>query len=1122
MSALIEIYNRVSGTVIELNEKISKAENKIAKLSTASSEDAATRIAKLEELIKEIDDRLMQIKELQMIAEKNLTSKNVLTIEAPPGYRVNINRLRNWAMLIDPQYPDSPYAQRVYIVSKCDEKFLEGKKIEFTDRIAELNGVAKDGKSSEIEALKKEIALYREQLKQYAMSSEVADFARAALAENKKYWYDVSPKSFADAKNMADVISPGAYALPFSFADEQKEWLASIMGRLYDKHAGRILVPLEISNKKEYVLNVTCVPSKRKELDRGIQNLILATINGNPANTRKVYVLDAVRYNSSSLGNLRPLENTFGMEIIPRNPEQLEDTLESLVASFTDIDEKIELFDSVNEYNAKADKDKIIPCSTVVVYGWPHSFEGKSKELMQKIMTNYERYGVSLVVVDYKLNDKDERKGNLPEYALQNAVQIKMTAKGSMVAFEDGAEHSFTWYSFNDTLSESFIKSVEKIKKPDNTIDNTFAVEKKQFKDKSYREIELVYGVDAKRKQHKLTFENENFATYIVGASRSGKSTLLHTLITGLITDYHPDNVELWLADFKQLEFKKYIDNKPPHIKYILLDESPELIYDLIDKLTEKMLERQRLFAELEIDRINQVNKKLDKLKEPLPVIFVILDEFSIMSQAIEENEKYRIRLQNLLAKGAAMGFKFIFSSQTFTMGVRGLTETAKAQIQQRIAMKADPEEITATLDLSSNSKTEQVRNWMDALPPQYALTKHRVKGKNGELVQKVDRVHVMYIPDYNKRDEVIDAINADLKEAEDFSLEDVKQYKRKERVIVDGNSYESFAGHVAQLKDWAETAPYHSELTGDEVFMNVGTPRRMDNMIPIIIEPETRENVLFISDSAEIACSAAIIKSMAESFRAQGGNVHIWAYGRNRIYRIYKDVWSEYNPAVDMDAICDEIRSLKKKIDAQIDGKDLIIFIGMDRVCSDFEIAVPGKNGGSGIDHSATDAMMSSAAWIETDPDEPDLFTFLNEAEATGLIYQPPETEQEPEKPAETAEPAEDKESGAYDAGDDFREILMQGSRFGYHVVAVASSVADFGQSRAKIELFRHRMSFQIPKDDSWELFGSSLAAELPAHICRYSNMMTSFSFRPYLHKEFEWEGWTVDEQGNAVNRFS
>ena len=159
-------------------------------------------------------------------------------------------------------------------------------------------------------------------------------------------------------------------------------------------------------------------------------------------------------------------------------------------------------------------------------------------------------------------------------------------------------------------------------------------------------------------------------------------------------------------------EFAQYINPLPPHVKYILLDESQELVYDLIDKLTDKMMERQRFFmTHKEMKKVENVPKEIY-----MPVIFVLFDEFSIMSQAVAESETYKLKLQNLLAKGRALGIKFLFSSQTFTKGVAGLTATAKDQIQSRIAMKNSKDEISETLQLSSSLKTEQVRNWLGCL----------------------------------------------------------------------------------------------------------------------------------------------------------------------------------------------------------------------------------------------------------------------------------------------------------------------------------------------------------------------------------------------------------------------
>ena len=81
------------------------------------------------------------------------------------------------------------------------------------------------------------------------------------------------------------------------------------------------------------------------------------------------------------------------------------------------------------------------------------------------------------------------------------------------------------------------------------------------------------------------------------------------------------------------------------------------------------------------------------------------------------DGKDYTIKLENLLAKGRALGLKFIFASQTYTTGITGLTETACKQIQMRFAMKNTPNEIKQTLTLSSDEITPEISMWMSSLP---------------------------------------------------------------------------------------------------------------------------------------------------------------------------------------------------------------------------------------------------------------------------------------------------------------------------------------------------------------------------------------------------------------------
>lgn len=1167
MSTLTEAYERVSGRVSKLDEKLKRTEDEIARLSMSFMGDTSGRIEKLTEQLEKIDEYLLKIKGFQALAQKNMDSQNVLTIEAPPGYRVNLNRLRNWAMMIDPTSANDPYAQRVYVVAKCDQRFLEQKREEFKERIAMLKADQAVGTSYEIEELKKQLAEIRAELKEYAAGPEMTEFAKQVVAANSAYWYQAAPAAFQNPQSAPAAAAPGALAAPLKFEPEQRQWLKAVMGEFYDEKGGRVLLPAEIKGQPEYVMAVACAPARRKQLDKALQNLILAAIHENPAGMRKVYVLDGVRFNSSCLGSLRQLEGTFALEQIPRNPDQLTAALEQIVSSFSDIDELLELHDSVAEYNDSVAQDKRLPMSTIVIIGWPGAFEGRERELLQRILTNYERYGVSLITVTYQSANQKDAAGlnSMPEYAAQNAIHIQMLQRGTTITFPGGAPQHFAWYLFQGTLPEGYAESLLKHKKEKNEIGSEYI---KRYPltlippyVRAYKKIELPFGIDGKDRAHFVSFENENFATYLVGASRSGKSTLLHTLIAGLIRNYHPDNVELWLADFKQLEFKRYINHLPPHVKYVLLDESTELVYDLIDRLTAEMMERQKLFSRLGKQRIDQIDPTT--LDKPLPVIFVILDEFSIMSQSIAESPVYKLRLQNILAKGAALGIKFLFSSQTFTTGVAGLTSTARAQIQQRIAMKGSKEEISETLELSANLKTEQVRNWMDALPPHYALVKFRT---GADTLPQVKRFLVMYFKDYGPRDDMIDSVRASMHGSDVYKPSDITSYCDKHPVLVDGNSFDAFdtrgfRAHMDALKVAAGR-----DLSGDEMFVTFGTPRLMVKYKTAALSTETRENVLLIARAAEQACAASILLSAIKSYRAQGGEVQVWAYGKNRLYRTFRQLFAGAGVKLveDIDAVCDAIRELKDLLARRVSGNALIVLVGMDRICMDFEYtdtgSAPPPGGGKPTIAEIREEFVRKGAVVSTDEEErtrqcalawlgrkdqlreeakaagksrAEISAYLSEEKAKfweEYLARPEQAEappaEEPEQSAEELDPAapqqEPAPSGAYNAQEDLVYILRQGSRLGYHFMLQLGNFSDLKLCGLKPDFFRYKLAFQVSVEDSHNLFNKKIASTLPEHICQFDDTLESFSFRPYLHQGIGWEGWYVDKEGCVVSPYA
>lgn len=1159
-----EMYNKLYCELKEIRDAYDSAK---ARISRKTDEDLVVRerrITNLEEQLKRIDEYRAQVEYFRLQAEKHLESKNLLTIIPR---ELNFSRLRYWYSMMSYDDTDDPYAQRIYVQCMCNLMFLDKKEAEFKETLANLHN-STDSVDEELlretegvinTLIERETAIF---------STSLSDEFQQALLQRKAEAIDVDRMESMTGEETREMFSIGSYAVPFPVLDELAVTVKAKYGSFF-KEEGLILLPASFYSNKDFVLRIEASPSREKVLYRGIQNLLLNQMISGGSATRSVVVLDAIHFNNHILGVLRPLEGSV-IEQIPQDSDELMDSLKQIIYSFTELDEKIGFADSVEQFNLMASPEEYIPRRTVVVVGYPHAFTGEGKDLMQRLIYNHDHYGISLILVDTRYSPKRERnlygEDSLEE---ENVYRVRMSKKDDSFSVSEEKRYTFSWYELKQSLSPSLIERLAALKLSESKLgteyDKRIQLNLTPKYVRNYKDIELPYGVDSNDIVHSISFSNENFAHYLMGASGSGKSTLLHTLITGIINNYHPDDVELWLADFKMAEFSQYINPCPPHIKYILLDESPELVYDLVDKLTEKMMERQHFFMQSENREYKKVENIPPKKRKYMPIIFVILDEFSIMSQTLAESEQYKLKLQNILAKGRALGIKLIFSSQTFIKGISGLTSTAKDQIQTRIAMKNSYDEINQTLELSSNTRTDQVKSWMEALPPHYVMVKYR--DKDGF---RVDRLEVLYFAGKGKeamkaqRDLINGVINSMQSVSEDEYAKSDNTYVDKHPVIVDGNSFEKFAENKINVlrERWQKEAKLDD---WDDILISPGTPRRMSSAEFIRISKESRQNIMLLASNNEQPCAMSIIEAVMKQVRSQGGMIHVWAYERNRLYHKYKSVFFEdMDVVVGVESIAIAIHDLKKSIDERRESNDFYVLLGMEQICADFElldideIRIVSANGDHSFDSEslmanteqelqelqsmnekyadlddAIENMMDS--WIEAGRSQEEI-----EKEMERMISEDAKRRQAISTDGSTTENDAAQELSATNNSaleadknanetikprkklnpyNEFLDILSKGSRWGNHFLLLLNNYSDIKSTGAKLDWFTHRLSFLLSNDDSTAYFGNRSGSRLPEHVCQYSNMLDHFSFRPYLHKGIGWEGWEIDDSDNVVD---
>ena len=156
---------------------------------------------------------------------------------------------------------------------------------------------------------------------------------------------------------------------------------------------------------------------------------------------------------------------------------------------------------------------------------------------------------------------------------------------------------------------------------------------------------------------------------FIIGQSGTGKSVFLHDVIIGTMSKYSPEELELYLMDFKigGVEFNRYKNEK--HVKALLVDNSDiQITLEILRDISNKMRERGKLLRASGVSNIveyNQVNP--DK---KMPRIVFIADECHVMFPTMNSKEAKLYReISEILAKiakeGRSQGVHLVLATQT-------------------------------------------------------------------------------------------------------------------------------------------------------------------------------------------------------------------------------------------------------------------------------------------------------------------------------------------------------------------------------------------------------------------------------------------------------------------------
>lgn len=828
------------------------------------------------------------------------------------------------------------------------------------------------------------------------------------------------------------------------------------------------------------------------ELYRSILTRIMRFL---PLGTAKIVFIDPVDLgeNLGSLMNLTDPRNTSLCSCYVDSNEiynaisDLFDHVTHVLQTYTSAGCK-----DIFEYNENRPVDQQISRRFLVIFDYPKKLDSRSLEKLDTIINKAANCGVSVFLCRNKDEEFDRYAKELVENSLsgfdkffveknqiktlsgEKCIPLKIVAAPATPEFFIGMEESY----FSIPVSNNSFHSI-------------FSVDAFPESRDCTEKLLLPFAIDEKGELISFELNTTNCPHgFISGGTGSGKSSVLHMMIASSLIHYRPQDLELWLVDYKINEFSLYANNCPKHIRYVIFDKSEEISYDFVRQLNEELEYRQKLFKETGVSDyptyIYQECYKRDSRKgEKLPRILVIIDETHNLSHVASEDPELKNTINKLFAELRAYGINLLLADQSSRSGLGGFAANTADQISTRIALRNATDEIQTTLRI--NQTTEELRKLIN-------ITADKNTDAGTLLFQDADSQIVQLksifldTKDRTTLPALVNAVNNRFKDFErnhDFYYDKGRSYMEKKKIV-----------------DFEAKYPGNPVLEGQRLY--IGTPLGIRYCFYMNLNPNhvSGENILIVGPNHEM--KYALINSIGASASRYGYGTTILGSTKSPLYAQYPDLFDDIGNKKGITAfsqVCHYIGEKAELIDrylSEFDDDDdeeeesfpsentFIVISDMERLVqsmskcritsrrealAEYERRLEEnrrqKEAADIADSGRNDAEANKAASQPEVKKEISLEDRLSQLlamarETDGVLESISNNDSSGPSDIEVKKPK-------YDARDDLYTIISKGYLFGIHVVCVMDGASLAKQKRSLFEdNFNHRIVMPMNLDEA------------------------------------------------------
>lgn len=773
--------------------------------------------------------------------------------------------------------------------------------------------------------------------------------------------------------------------------------------------------------------------------------------------------LKQIRENEVWQLNKKVTGNVYKYAQIYLNNQDISQGLKALDQYIGYVAEETSGFQSVEEYNAspRCQEKGMIPLQMVVVQNFPSGFSENDVELLNKLIRNGNQRGVSvLIMYDSKNRGFFKEKVDDPTANLLDGITLEAGNAHLMARDCSSAIELRIMKEGKREYVQSLIDEKMKVKETDNRFSALLDVNGPFGEKKTSEGIHIPFAVDKRGEIKEFTLANAmNAHGLISGGTGSGKSTLIHMIISSVAMNYTPDDVEMWLVDYKINEFSSYKYNTPPHIKFLGLSKGIDFTFALLDRIWEEYERRQQIIKQADEDmkkqgegiNITSINDYRNYFgQESMSRLLIIIDEFHVMAQQVNEDYQYKDRLENLLAEGRAAGITFLFSDQTVTVGLKGLTDKGKKQIKCRLALANDMEEMREMLQ---NNDKEALRPFMTMKMGECALiTYENVRGDDGHMeeYQKIERVKNIYI-DGETRFELCRNIR------KFYHVEDYLP------VYMDETEKKYFSESV--IHQWEKKNMKRMDYSR-QIPLYLGEALDLTGCFPVLLLHRRGENIMSVGGMEEEQKSLLLsqIRSMQ---RVPEHKIVVLADSYSRLFDMCEDDLldlQDEDQGIEiyshMEDICRQINILLSQAnDRKRENRTLVIWIGLEDIYEEFKNYSDKKP-----------ACFSNITEKSGKKENADASASALDDKWALLFGEDPEEKEEQEDEVQE----EDEDEEIYNAIEDVVNLLHSGPRNGIFNYVIYDTTYPIRNNRMiKVDDFRHKLAFSMGKDECGEFLG-------------------------------------------------